>query len=164
MEQLVARRAHNPKVVGSSPAPATKKPFCFGVAFNFAFLRPRVMSPRANNSKGEAEVNDSPADCQSRRADRSIFSAEKMQDRWFKSSPRNQQCEPKKISVRKTQKPQRFLGFSCHFSRCNSKDIIPQKRPLGRTWTKFIGDGVSLRCINFQPFSYSRWVSSQNVF
>ena len=25
MEQLVARRAHNPKVVGSSPAPATEK-------------------------------------------------------------------------------------------------------------------------------------------
>ena len=25
MEQLVARRAHNPKVVGSSPAPATRK-------------------------------------------------------------------------------------------------------------------------------------------
>ncbi len=24
MEQLVARRAHNPKVAGSSPAPATK--------------------------------------------------------------------------------------------------------------------------------------------
>ena len=27
MEQLVARRAHNPKVVGSSPAPATSKPY-----------------------------------------------------------------------------------------------------------------------------------------
>jgi hypothetical protein len=27
MEQLVARRAHNPKVVGSSPAPATPKAF-----------------------------------------------------------------------------------------------------------------------------------------
>ena len=27
MEQLVARRAHNPKVVGSSPAPATSKAF-----------------------------------------------------------------------------------------------------------------------------------------
>ena len=26
MEQLVARRAHNPKVVGSSPASATKNP------------------------------------------------------------------------------------------------------------------------------------------
>ena len=26
MEQLVARRAHNPKVEGSSPSPATKKP------------------------------------------------------------------------------------------------------------------------------------------
>ena len=25
VEQLVARRAHNPKVVGSSPAPATRK-------------------------------------------------------------------------------------------------------------------------------------------
>ena len=25
MEQLVARRAHNPKVVGSSPAPATER-------------------------------------------------------------------------------------------------------------------------------------------
>ena len=44
-----------------------------------------------------------------------------------------QHCEPKKISVRKTQKPQRFLGFLCHFSRWNSKDIISQKRPLGRT-------------------------------
>jgi hypothetical protein len=35
MEQLVARRAHNPKVTGSSPVPATTKPirndrlFCF---------------------------------------------------------------------------------------------------------------------------------------
>ena len=25
MEQLVARRAHNPKVIGSSPVPATQK-------------------------------------------------------------------------------------------------------------------------------------------
>ena len=25
VEQLVARRAHNPKVIGSSPVPATKK-------------------------------------------------------------------------------------------------------------------------------------------
>ncbi len=28
VEQLVARRAHNPKVVGSSPASATKKGLC----------------------------------------------------------------------------------------------------------------------------------------
>ena len=45
------------------------------------------MSPRANNSKGEAVVNDSPADCQSRRADRSIFSAEEMQDRMVQVQP-----------------------------------------------------------------------------
>ena len=31
-------------------------------------------------------MNDSPVDCQSHRADRSIFSAEKIQDRWFKVS------------------------------------------------------------------------------
>ena len=41
---------------------------------------------RANNSKGEVVVNDSTVYCQSHRADRSIFSAEKIQDRWFKLS------------------------------------------------------------------------------
>ena len=44
-----------------------------------------VMSLSANNTEGEAVVNDSPVDCQSRRADRSIFSAEKMQDRVVQS-------------------------------------------------------------------------------
>ena len=44
----------------------------------------------AHNPEGEAVVNDSPVGCQSRRTDRSIFSAEKMQDRWFKSFSRNQ--------------------------------------------------------------------------
>ena len=34
MEQLVARRAHNPKVVGSSPAPATKLNRSSGVVVN----------------------------------------------------------------------------------------------------------------------------------
>jgi putative endonuclease len=33
VEQLVARWAHNPKVVGSSPAPATKESHCYSVAF-----------------------------------------------------------------------------------------------------------------------------------
>ena len=32
MEQLVARRAHNPKARGSSPLPATKKPISADVA------------------------------------------------------------------------------------------------------------------------------------
>ena len=35
VEQLVARRAHNPKVVGSSPAPATKKTSHESVRFFF---------------------------------------------------------------------------------------------------------------------------------
>ena len=35
VEQLVARRAHNPKVVGSSPTPATKESLtqCVGLFF-----------------------------------------------------------------------------------------------------------------------------------
>ena len=43
MEQLVARWAHNPKAVGSSPAPATQKLWhlCRGffIANNFDFSR-----------------------------------------------------------------------------------------------------------------------------
>jgi hypothetical protein len=37
MEQLVARRAHNPKVVGSSPAPATKKGHVSSLIVAFSF-------------------------------------------------------------------------------------------------------------------------------
>jgi hypothetical protein len=33
VEQLVARRAHNPKVTGSSPVPATKQASLFRLAF-----------------------------------------------------------------------------------------------------------------------------------
>ena len=33
VEQLVARRAHNPKVIGSSPVPATKTSVFTGVFF-----------------------------------------------------------------------------------------------------------------------------------
>ena len=39
-------------------------------------------------------------------------------------------------------KPRNHNGywvFSCHFSKLNSKDIISQKRLLGRTWTKYLG-------------------------
>jgi hypothetical protein len=43
MEQLVARRAHNPKVVGSSPAPATNKSRLilsgFFYLLNFGFVK-----------------------------------------------------------------------------------------------------------------------------
>jgi hypothetical protein len=37
VEQLVARRAHNPKVAGSSPAPATKTK-CLGLSGASSFL------------------------------------------------------------------------------------------------------------------------------
>ena len=95
---MVARRAHNPKVVGSSPSSATKnETLTFKVGVSFFIMKERFSlaasgyePDRANKSKGEVVVNDSPADCQSHRADRSIFSAEKIQDRWFKSFLRNQ--------------------------------------------------------------------------
>ena len=67
VEQLVARRAHNPEVVGSSPAPATNS------------------------------------------------------------------ATRKRYRFEKTPKPQRFRGFSCHFSKLKLKDIFSLKRPLGRT-------------------------------
>ena len=37
MEQLVARWAHNPKAVGSSPAPATIESQCFTLTFFMPF-------------------------------------------------------------------------------------------------------------------------------
>ena len=40
MEQLVARRAHNPKVAGSSPAPATKQIADSEVFGNGSFIHP----------------------------------------------------------------------------------------------------------------------------
>ena len=53
---------------------------------NFASSTVGLWARRANNPEGEVVVNDSPVDCQSHRTDRSIFSAEKIQDRWFKVS------------------------------------------------------------------------------
>ncbi|MBQ9551179.1 MAG: hypothetical protein IJU96_00290, partial [Clostridia bacterium] len=58
-------------------------------------------------------MNDSPGDCQSRRTDRSIFSAEKMQDRVV------QIPLPQSISATKKDiapKTRGFLGFSSFFA------------------------------------------------
>ncbi len=43
-------------------------------------------------------MNDSPVDCQSRRTDRSIYSAEEMQECWFKSGSRNQEEGHRQVS------------------------------------------------------------------
>ncbi len=51
MEQLVARWAHNPKVVGSSPAPATKKSLCKHLFYRgilFSQKRDRSPAPQGN--------------------------------------------------------------------------------------------------------------------
>ena len=39
VEQLVARRAHNPEVVGSSPAPATKQDKSQDLSCSFVLFR-----------------------------------------------------------------------------------------------------------------------------
>ena len=39
----------------------------------------------------------------------------------------------KRYRFKKPRNQNGFWVFSCHFSRWNSKDIISQKRPLGRT-------------------------------
>ncbi len=43
MEQLVARRAHNPKVVGSSPAPATESDKLEKSSFVRFFFAPKLL-------------------------------------------------------------------------------------------------------------------------
>ena len=53
------------------------------VVIDFVLRSTGYEPDRANNSKGEVVVNDSTVYCQSHRTDRSIFSAEKIQDRWF---------------------------------------------------------------------------------
>lgn len=42
---LVARRAHNPEVVGSNPAPATKNLQLVGLAGELFLFRDRVFGP-----------------------------------------------------------------------------------------------------------------------
>ncbi len=49
VEQLVARRAHNPKVAGSSPVPATKKASEVDSGA-FSFGRPRLAGMHCSSS------------------------------------------------------------------------------------------------------------------
>ena len=53
MEQLVARRAHNPKVVGSSPTPATKK--ALSETLRAIFIRSLKLALRVMEEKGPGE-------------------------------------------------------------------------------------------------------------
>ena len=57
--------------------------------------------------------------------------------RRFKPPPQSTSTTEKDIEA--PRKPQWLPSFSCRFLRWNSKDIISPNRPLGRTWTKFIG-------------------------
>ena len=107
------------KTVGSNPASATKIAILFKSGFYFCCYRPRGMSPRANNSKGEAVVNDSPADCQSRRADRSIFSAEKIQDRAVQIQPPQPKPFPNAVREGFT-----FSLFTFHSSLSWSENVF----------------------------------------
>ena len=52
MEQLVARRAHNPKVVGSSPTPATKNKASIKILRLFLFLKVYCVSRLTTVEKG----------------------------------------------------------------------------------------------------------------
>jgi hypothetical protein len=56
VEQLVARRAHNPKAVGSSPAPATRKSQSVDWLFSFqACLKLALKKAGNGKRRGEAE-------------------------------------------------------------------------------------------------------------
>ena len=87
------------------------------------------MRPKANKSEAATErerpscVRKQSGGLFSPRGDRSRFlRRENGKTVWFKSHPRNQRCEPKKISVRKTQKPQRDM----HPQNCIFASMIQQ--------------------------------------
>ncbi len=44
VEQLVARRAHNPEAGGSSPSPATKQDISFEMSLFFIVMIPKILS------------------------------------------------------------------------------------------------------------------------
>ena len=80
VEQLVARRAHNPEVVWFKSHPRNQKINTVQKTvfiFFFKNYAPTCMRPTANNSEGEAVANDIPRGCHGRRADRGIFNAVK---------------------------------------------------------------------------------------
>ena len=54
VEQLVARRAHNPEAGGSSPSPATKQDSPSGLSFFYPSYQPKSMSG-CYKTKTEAE-------------------------------------------------------------------------------------------------------------
>ena len=59
------------------------------------------------------------------------YTCSQPEGRKFESSSRNQHCEPKKISVRKTRKPQRFLGFFLPFFKVQFKRYHFPKTTFG---------------------------------
>ena len=54
-------------------------------------------------------------------------------------APPPQSTSTTEKDIEAPRKPQWLPSFSCRSLRWNSKDIISPNRPLGRTWTKFIG-------------------------
>ena len=64
MEQLVARRAHNPKVVGSSPAPLLRKPKYESIwAFLFSGLVRFYVTNQVTTSKFQIKVTKRVTTC-----------------------------------------------------------------------------------------------------
>ena len=59
MEQLAARWAHNPKVVGSSPAPATLDPLKSLISEGFSFCADK-MAPNNFMTSFEQHVTPTP--------------------------------------------------------------------------------------------------------
>ena len=138
---MVARRAHNPEVVGSSPASATRKEKAIPLGWLCSFLRlmKQVLHRPPGSRRGASRPL--PVAGRGRRASgRGRWGTKVLcrrghppltpTGRRFESCLRNQHCEPKKISVQKTPKPQ-FRGFVMPFFKVKFKRYHFPKTTFG---------------------------------
>ena len=96
-------------------------------ANNLLAIRARPADETARGARGSGQNGTAPSS-----ASKCRFGYRNLNGRWFKSHRSNQHCESKKISVRKTQKPQRFLGFFVPFFKVLFKRYHFPKTPIGK--------------------------------
>ena len=156
VEQLVARRAHNPEVAGSSPVPATKRNSTERCCFSFGCRGKRLLATLDYETDERGSLGKHSERIRGMRKRGSAFrSGRKNQvshanDRFFRVTARRREAISTEVasfdSIPATnnanrkryrfEKPRNHNGFglfSYQFSQLFSIDILSKKRLSGRT-------------------------------